>query len=289
MSQFSWSFRFLIVGFIALALSGCGSDTSAPSPDAQTSPIAPPTDAVLNPSPAPGDPNLSGQGAAVPAQPASCETANYFAEIVWEGGQPLMTFTRKPNTSSLNRAPATRTVNADGSVTFAAGRESTFYARIFPNGTCFLQAVGSNGVVSLEENGRIPGSTQPSPSPIPPNQNRPPAVVPPGPPTRPPVEEPNQDNLSMTCPGNIQGSVDFTAYFTRESGFSRIDLRPPAGNVITANLSYSGKNQEGQSIWRGSVAGMADVTLVHLSTAPARRGDQVSVGYDNRWGRGTCR
>lgn len=278
--------RVLLAGLITVALASCEPDNSTPVPDAQTSPVAPPTDTAVNPPPiAPASPD---PGAAAIAQPASCETANYFAEIVWEGGQPLMTFTRKPNTASLNRAPATRTVNTDSSVTFSAGRESTFYARIFPDGTCFLQVVGSNGAVSLEENGRIRGSAPASPSPISPGPVNPP-VVPPGPSPRPPVQEPNQDSLSMTCPGNIQGSVDFTAYFTRESGFSRIDLRPPAGNVITTNLSYNGKNQEGQSIWRGSVAGMADVTLVHLSTAPARRGDQVSVGYDGRWGRGTCR
>ncbi|HIK57398.1 MAG TPA: hypothetical protein IGS37_19815 [Synechococcales cyanobacterium M55_K2018_004] len=102
-------------------------------------------------------------------------------------------------------------------------------------------------------------------------------------------QEPNQDKLTMQCSGSIQDRVDFTAYFTRELGFSRIDLRPiNPGDTLTTNLSYSGQNDQGQSIWRGSVADMADVTLVHLSSAPAQRGDQISVGYDNSWGRATC-
>lgn len=103
-------------------------------------------------------------------------------------------------------------------------------------------------------------------------------------------EEPNQDDLSMTCSGSIQDSVNFTAYFTREAGFSRIELRPVTSDrTITSYLSYDGKNDEGYGIWRGAVAQMAEVVLIHLSTEAAQRGDQVSVGYDGRWGRATCR
>lgn len=105
------------------------------------------------------------------------------------------------------------------------------------------------------------------------------------------AQEPNQDNLQMTCNGSIYvNDINFTVSFTREAGFSRIVLRRRSNGqqIAEAFLSYDRKNDKGQAIWRGSVNDMASVTLVHLSTRPAQRGDQVSVGYDGQWGRGTC-
>ncbi|MBD2092507.1 hypothetical protein H6F67_21905 [Microcoleus sp. FACHB-1515] len=102
--------------------------------------------------------------------------------------------------------------------------------------------------------------------------------------------EPNLGTLSLTCRGTIQNSVDFTAFYTREGGFNRVEFRPRTStNVLTSNLRYSGKNTRGQGIWRGAVAAAADVVLVHLSDRPVQSGDQVSIGYDGRWGRATCR
>lgn len=103
--------------------------------------------------------------------------------------------------------------------------------------------------------------------------------------------EPNQDNLQMQCPGSIGvNDVNYTVFFTREAGFSRIVLRrrSTGQQIAEAFLSYDRKNAKGQAIWRGAVNDAADVTLVHLSTRAAQRGDQVSVGYDGQWGRGTC-
>lgn len=103
--------------------------------------------------------------------------------------------------------------------------------------------------------------------------------------------EPNQDNLQMQCPGSILvNDINYTVFFTREAGFSRIVLsrRSTGQQIAEAFLSYDRKNAKGQDIWRGSVQGAADVTLVHLSTRAAQVGDQVSVGYDRQWGRGTC-
>jgi hypothetical protein len=54
----------------------------------------------------------------------------------------------------LSNAPATVTANPDASATYAAAGTSTTYARIFPDGNCFVQVVGGNGAVALEENGR---------------------------------------------------------------------------------------------------------------------------------------
>lgn len=106
------------------------------------------------------------------------------------------------------------------------------------------------------------------------------------------AQEPNQDNLQMTCNGSIGvNGIDFTVFFTREAGFSRIEFRRRSNGQLIAEsfLSYDRKNDKGQAIWRGSVNNAASVTLIHLSTGPGRPGDQVSVKYDGQWGRGTCR
>lgn len=103
-------------------------------------------------------------------------------------------------------------------------------------------------------------------------------------------QEPNQDNLSMSCTGTIEDSVDFTAYYTRESGFNRIDFKPRGSSqTLTANLSYERKNDQKQGVWRGNVAQMADVVLTHLSTETPKLGDEIAVSYDNRFGKANCR
>jgi hypothetical protein len=106
------------------------------------------------------------------------------------------------------------------------------------------------------------------------------------------AQDPNQDSLQMTCNGSILvNDIDFTAFFTREAGFSRIEFRRRSNGqqIAEAFLSYDRKNAKGQDIWRGSVNNAATVSLVHLASRPAQPGDQVSVGYDGQWGRGTCR
>jgi hypothetical protein len=105
------------------------------------------------------------------------------------------------------------------------------------------------------------------------------------------AQEPNQDNLQMTCTGSILvNDINFTAFFTREAGFSRVEFRRRSNGQLIAEsfLSYDRKNDKGQAVWRGSVNNAADVTLVHLSTGPGQPGDQISVSYDGQWGRGTC-
>lgn len=110
--------------------------------------------------------------------------------------------------------------------------------------------------------------------------------------TYPIAQEPNQDNLQMTCTGSIGvNDINFTVFFTREAGFSRVEFRRRSNGQLIAEsfLSYDRKNAKGQAIWRGSVNDAANVILVHLSTGPGQPGDQVSVSYDGQWGRGTCR
>jgi len=106
------------------------------------------------------------------------------------------------------------------------------------------------------------------------------------------AQEPNQDSLEMTCNGSIAvNDIDYSAFFTREAGFSRIQFRRRSSGQQIAEtfLSFDQQNHKGQAIWRGAVEEMASVTLVHLANRPAQPGDQISVGYDGQWGRGTCR
>ena len=106
------------------------------------------------------------------------------------------------------------------------------------------------------------------------------------------AQEPNQDSLQMTCNGSITvNDIDYTVFFTREAGFSRIQMRRRSSGQQIAEtfLSFDQQNDKGQAIWRGSVNDAATVTLVHLASRAAQPGDQVSVGYDGQWGRGTCR
>ena len=173
-------------------------------------------------------------------------------------------------------------------------------SRIVLMGTLLLLGMG---MAACNGGSQPQGTTEPSPEPSPEAIATPEPTTSPDAATAPdatpvpgsasvPPEEPNQDNLEMTCTGSITvNDIDFTVYFTREAGFSRIDLKRPATGEVFAEsfLSYDGKNAQGQSIWRGSVQEMASVTLVHLSPNPAQIGDQVSVGYDGQWGRGTCR
>jgi len=103
-------------------------------------------------------------------------------------------------------------------------------------------------------------------------------------------QEPDQAALSLSCSGTIDNQVDFTAYYTHEVGFNRIDFKPrESSQTLTANLSYDRKNEQNYGVWRGNVAQMADVILIHESTDSPKSGDGIAVSYDNRWGRANCR
>lgn len=202
----------------------------------------------------------------------SCVTPNYFAEISWEQDQPRMSFGRANSAADLRNASVAIVGNADGSKTYGSSAEATFYTRVFSDQSCLLQSLDSQQNIIVEEYGRVGAVRQ--------NMNNSAANT---------TQELNQDNLAMTCFGTIQNSVDFTAYRSGEAGFHRVDLKPQTANAtLTASLSYDGKNAQGQGIWRGNVNQMADITLVHLSASPSQKGDEVSVGYDGRWGQATC-
>jgi len=131
--------RLSLLGLSALAIASCRTNSSensivAPSPETTTD---------------------ASSTTAVATQPVRCETANHYADVTWQGEQPVLTFARKPAEVNVNQTPANRKANPDGSTTFGVAEESTFYVRVFPDGSCFLQVLGSNGAVALEENGRV--------------------------------------------------------------------------------------------------------------------------------------
>ena len=244
-------------------------------------------------------------------QEVTCETANYLGKITWEGEEPQITFGRKPNETTLDAVgPVSILSNADGSTTYGYHQDLTVYMRAYSNGTCLLQALSNQGATTVEEFGRTgftervsQASDQAAKSSIAQSPNAPtsnsaaagqsvaslsnPANAAELPESIAPA--PNQGGVTMTCPGNIKNSVDFTAYFAREAGFNRVVFRPRESKIaVVSNLSYNGKNGQGQDTWRGKANEVSDVTLIHLSAAVPQPGDQVSVDYDGLLGQATC-
>jgi len=65
------------------------------------------------------------------------------------------------------------------------------------------------------------------------------------------AQEPNQDSLQMTCNGSILvNDVNYTVFFTREAGFSRIILRrrSTGQQIAETFLSFDRKNDKGQAV-----------------------------------------
>lgn len=241
---------------------------------------------------------------AVTGQDLVCNTPTHLTEVLWEGDEPRLTFTQKPNQVTLNQVDSVTVIsNADGGRTYGYKSEDsdlTVFSRFYLDGTCLIQALDGQDNVTVEVTGqtRAAGATDGATNPATPAEAAPSEAA------NAPIEEqptatneetqevaaaPSPTNLTMTCSGTIQNGVTFTAYFNQDSGFSRIEFLPQtAATPLTSTLSYTGKNSAGQSLWRGGVSAMADVTLVHLSTLEAQHGDRVSVGYDGRWGQAIC-
>lgn len=220
--------------------------------------------------------------AQVPAQDVTCEGRSHVIRIVWSQGQPLLTFYRKPDDVTINLAPSTYARNSDGSLTYTYTTATTTTLTVYANNTCFMQVVGSSGAIEVSEEGQLV-STEPSPpeSPSPPGSPSPSPIS--------PLPSPGPVVTSLICRGNIQNRIDFTVDYTQASGFSRVEFRPLTSNtLLRSNLSYAGRNQNGQEVWRGSVNAAADVVVIHLSQASPRSGDLVAVSYDGQWGQGYC-
>jgi hypothetical protein len=259
----------------------------------------------------------------VTGQNLICDTPTHSTEVIWEEGIPRITFIQKPDTTTLHQVQPAIISNADGGRTYgykstdSEASDITVFSRFYLDGTCLIQALDSEDVVTVEVSGEtrraedvsdlnstvpVPGASEnlealsEETAETETNELQEASVVEnwqdeagESPQETPIATNPEADDLTMRCSGSIQNGVVFTAYFHHDTGFNRVEFLPStATEPLVSNLSYSGKNSVGQSLWRGGVSAMANVTLVHLSTYEPQRGDRVSVGYDGRWGQAVC-
>lgn len=212
-------------------------------------------------------------------QDLACDASEHFTEIIWQEGQPRMTFAKKPDETTLNEAyPVTIATNADGSRTYGYKTDITVYSRFYLDGSCLIQTLDSQGNSTLEAPGQTAqiGAIRGVDIPLEPEAS---AIA----------IDPELIPLALVCSGTIQDEVDFTIYFERQTGFSRAELRPhTSDSALTATLTRRTKNALGQDIWQGSVSETTDVTVVHLSRSIPKAGDELSVGYGGSWGRAIC-
>lgn len=98
-----------------------------------------------------------------------------------------------------------------------------------------------------------------------------------------------QETLVMTCMGRLEASnLDFTVIYSAEREFSEIALSRDGAALAAAQLSFSGRNNNDQGVWRGTTSGRAEIVLVHLSDQAVQPGDEISVLHNGQWGRGQC-
>lgn len=99
--------------------------------------------------------------------------------------------------------------------------------------------------------------------------------------------------FDLICMGVIPSArLSFSVPHSPESGFmQQVEFRnvmTGAGVATSDHLTFDRNNEQGQGVFRGSVRGMADVTLIDLAEFQPESGSEISVGYDGQWGRGTC-
>ncbi len=154
---------------LSASLASCGFISSL-NPFGESSPDAPTDPAAQAPEqPAPGQPAPAspapGSFAALTAPPLppisakdnfTCRTPNYSVTVTWQQDQPVMTFGRQNEAPTVQNAGATAKNNPDGSFTYEFAQNALFYARVYPDRTCFIQVVNpANNTVAVEENGKL--------------------------------------------------------------------------------------------------------------------------------------
>lgn len=118
---------------------------TSPAAQAPAAPAASPF-ATLAPSPA-----------AAPAKANFvCASPSYVATVTWQNNQPSMALTGPNQISVLQNTGARYRTNPDNSATYEVAKDSLFYARVYPNRTCFIQVVNpANNSVTIEETGSL--------------------------------------------------------------------------------------------------------------------------------------
>ncbi|BAU42701.1 hypothetical protein [Leptolyngbya sp. O-77] len=130
---------------------GIGEVTESPV----ASPAAPADAPAAGDAPAAATSPAPATATAIAPGSVRCNTPNHLAEVAQQNGQSVLQIVKKPSEVIATSQPGglATLANPDGSTTYGIVSGSTFYVRVFPNGTCFIQVLDTNGAVSLEENG----------------------------------------------------------------------------------------------------------------------------------------
>ncbi|HEY9624739.1 MAG TPA: MliC family protein [Crinalium sp.] len=84
-----------------------------------------------------------------------CRTANYFANLSWAQGQPLLTFGDGRQANLVNNAPVTVAQTSDGGTIYTTTGNTAASMAVYSNGSCVLQLVSSNGTVNVNQLGQV--------------------------------------------------------------------------------------------------------------------------------------
>ncbi|MGG6293491.1 hypothetical protein ACQ4M4_03620 [Leptolyngbya sp. AN02str] len=150
---YGWAGIFGIGGLVGCNASSPTMPNMSLQPD---QPSVSPSPTALPPS---GSPVASPQPtpSSVMREAFRCNTPSYYADVTWQQDQPRLSFTRKPNDTTLNQAtPVSLTHNDDGSITYGYQRDTIVYSRVYADQSCFVQVVNPmNSNVVIEEVGTV--------------------------------------------------------------------------------------------------------------------------------------
>ncbi len=248
--------------------------SNAASPTVQKSPIVTPSQKPTQPTVA-VSPTPTGEGlnsCATISQEnrrlVAFETASYFVNVCQKGAQGPILYRGqekgKPNTNMQVTASLTkrgyRAIN--GNTTYVVDTQSGGKLTVLQNGQLVFQEGAIEAIITAN-----------------------PGVTP-----RPPKGDTGA-NFRLTCTGGINNrNLYFTVIYTQESGFTTFELRQNGTDrlVSKGSVAFSGKNNQGQTIYRGA-AKDADVVVVGFAPHYQNPFSEVSFSIDGQWGRGTCR
>ena len=250
-----------------IAFPGSSNQTA---PIVQKSPIVPATSkparpAVATPTATEEDLRVCTTLSAENRRLVAFETANYLVNVCQEGTQGRIFYLGQQK-GKLN-----------GTVQVTAASIQRGY-RAINGSTTYVVDTQSGGKLIVRQNGQ-PAFEEPAIGTVI-TANKPEPSKDPG--------YPGADRL--TCRGSINNrNLYFTVVYTQASGFTTFELRQNDSDrlISKGNVAFSGTNNQGQTIYRGS-AKDADVVVVGLAPRSQKPLSEMSFSIDGQWGRGTC-
>jgi hypothetical protein len=100
-------------------------------------------------------PDQTNQGSQTNQTAISCRSTNYFADLTWVQGQPLMSFGDGRNPNLASNTPVTVSQTADGGTIYTTRTANAARMVVYPNGSCALQVISSNGTTTVNELGQV--------------------------------------------------------------------------------------------------------------------------------------